>query len=106
MPHQPDITVAKTPTPSGSGSQEQAPFAPPPIEQLGVETHPNKDLCHYTSQEGLIGILTHKMMYATDATYLNDSQEAVYAVSLATKYFTDQVSTKGNRFVQAVLSIL
>jgi Protein of unknown function (DUF2971) len=55
--------------------------------KLGLKSTPTKPLCHYTSQNGLIGILKSKAMYATDAAYLNDSQEVVYAVTLAKKYF-------------------
>ena len=60
------------------------PSAPGPAE-LGLETSPTTNLCHYTSQNGLIGILDKKAIYATDASFMNDSQELVYAVSLAKK---------------------
>jgi hypothetical protein len=59
----------------------------PLAETLGFNMTPTKPLCHYTSQSGLIGILTSGTMFATDAAYLNDSQEVVYAVNLAKKYF-------------------
>jgi Protein of unknown function (DUF2971) len=62
----------------------------PLAEKLGLETTPTKPLCHYTSQTGLIGILKSKAMWATDAGYLNDSQEVIYAVNLANRYFRDR----------------
>jgi hypothetical protein len=62
----------------------------PLAERLGLETTPTKPLCHYTSQNGLIGILKDKAMWATDAAYLNDSQEFIYAVNLANRYFRDR----------------
>lgn len=60
---------------------------PPFAEKLGLVSIPTKQLCHYTSQNGLMGILKSKAMYATDAAYLNDSQEVIYAVNVAKKYF-------------------
>lgn len=40
-------------------------------------------LYHYTTAEGLEGILRHRIAWATAARYLNDAQEVRYAVSLA-----------------------
>ncbi len=37
---------------------------------------------HYTSPDGLIGILTEKQFYASDLFYLNDAAEGVYALEL------------------------
>lgn len=39
-------------------------------------------LYHYTSQEGLLGILSTKRMWATNIFYLNDSAEYTYALNL------------------------
>jgi hypothetical protein len=44
-------------------------------------------------------------MYATDAAFLNDSQEVVYAVNLAKKYFRDRPS-RGLRPVMEMMNIL
>lgn len=51
-------------------------------------------LYHYTSSEGLIGILTTRRIWATDIKYLNDSAEHDYALELVKswinqKYMTD-----------------
>lgn len=89
------------PEPTTNELQSPLPIA----EGLGLETTPTRDLCHYTSQRGLIGILKDKTMYATDATYLNDSQEVVYAVNLAKKYFKGRPS-KDLRFVMGMMNIL
>jgi len=86
-------------------NEVQARPAPPPAHRFGLETTPTSDLCHYTSQDGLIGILKHKSMYATDASYLNDSQEVVYAVNLAKKYFRDRPS-RGLRSVMEMMNVL
>ncbi len=42
-------------------------------------------LYHYTSQQGLIGIVSADELWATDIRYLNDSSEFTYAVQLAYK---------------------
>jgi hypothetical protein len=44
---------------------------------------PPEELFHYTSQQGLLGIFQSKKLWATNAQYLNDSQEMKYAISLA-----------------------
>ncbi len=75
-------------------------------EAVGLETLPEKPLCHYTSQEGLIGILTQKALYATDALYLGDMQEVVYAVNLARKYFKDMRSAARPHDIQPMLNVL
>lgn len=40
-------------------------------------------LYHYTSQQGLVGIVSNAEFWATDIRYLNDSSEFTYAVELA-----------------------
>jgi hypothetical protein len=39
-------------------------------------------LYHYTSQSGLLGILSAKTLWATRIQYLNDSTEFAYALGL------------------------
>jgi len=41
---------------------------------------------HYTSQEGLIGILSKREIWATKIHYLNDSEEMVYPFDITFKY--------------------
>jgi DUF2971 family protein len=45
-------------------------------------------LYHYTSQEGLLGILFSKTLWATRIQYLNDSTEFAYALGLLKNAFT------------------
>ena len=45
-----------------------------------------KTLYHYTTQQGLIGILESKSLYATHIRYLNDAQEFGYALSFVRDY--------------------
>jgi hypothetical protein len=40
------------------------------------------ELFHYTTADGLLGILTDRALWATDATYLNDASEFRYADEL------------------------
>jgi Protein of unknown function (DUF2971) len=44
---------------------------------------PNKTIYHYTSQSGLLGIITTKTIWATNIHYLNDASEFQVAVQLA-----------------------
>jgi len=46
-------------------------------------TNPTKPLYHYTSVQGLSGIVEKKKLWATDARYLNDSSEVSYIASIA-----------------------
>lgn len=48
-------------------------------------------LYHYTSQEGLLGILSSKTLWATRIQYLNDSTEFAYTLALLTKEFDLQL---------------
>src|SRR4051812_23669938 len=42
-------------------------------------------LFHYTSPEGLIGIVKERCLWATSAFYLNDSQELLGGIEIARK---------------------
>jgi hypothetical protein len=44
----------------------------------------NGHLCHYTTAEGLISMITKREIWATDIFYLNDKSELVYGIDLAT----------------------
>jgi hypothetical protein len=41
-----------------------------------------RELYHYTSLDGLVGIVTARAIWATDARYLNDASELTYAAEL------------------------
>lgn len=49
---------------------------------LTTETDPNDLLYHYTDVGGLLGILQHSQLWATDAEYLNDTNELRYGAEL------------------------
>ena len=44
--------------------------------------HTKKPIFHYTSPEGILGILNSKSLFATDLNYLNDKSEGIYGLSL------------------------
>lgn len=50
-----------------------------------IDISPNKKkgkIYHYTSPEGLLGIISNKQIFASDMLYLNDSAEGRYALEL------------------------
>src|ERR1700684_352024 len=56
---------------------------------------PDRIVYHYTSQRGLIGILTTKKIWATSIRYLNDSMEFAYTLDLMKAYLDSRLrSTK------------
>jgi hypothetical protein len=48
-----------------------------------LSTKPSQPLYHYTTQKGLLGIVSSKAMWVTHTQYLNDHREFVHAVDLA-----------------------
>lgn len=66
------------------------------FEKIGLITSSEgqKELFHYTSHEGLLGILNNDKIWATYIEYLNDSTELRYALNLA-------IEELNNRFEQA-----
>ena len=54
---------------------------------LADRLKPPPRLYHYTSQEGLLGILSSKTLWATRIQYLNDSTEFSYTLALLKKAF-------------------
>ena len=54
------------------------------LKDFDVDEFPKgKTIYHYTTAAGLLGILQSRMIWATEASYLNDSQEIKYGVDLA-----------------------
>jgi len=50
---------------------------------------PIASVFHYTSQKGLLGILSNKAIWATNILYLNDSSELEFAVDLVKRQISD-----------------
>jgi len=97
----PDTPMAQVENP-GKKDQIRALRREASPDKFGLETRPEKNLCHYTSQQSLIGILKERGIYATDARYLNDSQEIVYAVDLAKRYFEKRNSTRASGVLKSL----
>jgi hypothetical protein len=66
----------------------------------------NKHIYHYTTASGLLGILQSQTIWATETSYLNDSQEVKYGVDLALGELTklsEENNAKGEReFIRVV----
>ena len=58
---------------------------------------------HYTSTEGLIGILSTGKMWFTDIMYMNDSSELKYAIELIDSVIEDRVKRHTNELFSEVL---
>ena len=55
------------------------------IEELRgqlFENEPKATLYHYTSLQGLMGIIESRKLRASDVRYMNDSTELTYALNL------------------------
>jgi len=48
-------------------------------------------LYHYTTQQGLLGILHSKAMWLSNLHYLNDTSEFIYSINLAKKYIEERI---------------
>ena len=56
--------------------------------------HTKKPIFHYTSPEGILGILNSKSLFATDLNYLNDKSEGIYGLSLLQKELNSLLNGK------------
>lgn len=62
-------------------------------EFLEQSATPPSTLWHYTTQEGLLGILNNNLLWATKIHYLNDSSEFLYALKLTDRVIEERVRT-------------
>jgi hypothetical protein len=56
---------------------------------MSIETPPSI-LYHYTSQEGLLGIIKNGEVWATDISYLNDTKEYKYTIDLISEVIKER----------------
>ncbi len=54
---------------------------------------PYDTLYHYTTQTGLLGIVTNKEIWATHTQYLNDQREYLHALEIAKEEINEFIST-------------
>jgi hypothetical protein len=59
---------------------------------------------HYTDPKGLIGILTHGQLWATDIRYLNDSSELRHAEELQRKVLGELLTESPDRSLKKRLA--
>lgn len=52
------------------------------IREEMFSAHPSNTLFHYTSLQGLMGIIESRQLRASELRYMNDSTELLYAISL------------------------
>ena len=48
---------------------------------------------HYTGLKGLMGIVEHKRLWATDVRYLNDTSESTYGDARLSALLNEEMST-------------
>lgn len=59
------------------------------------KTISNDLLWHYTTPEGLTGIIESNSLWATDVFYLNDSTEIMHGINIACEIIKDKISSLG-----------
>lgn len=69
-------------------------------------TKPPKSLYHYTSAEGLLGILATKSIRATSIRYMNDTREFQLALALAEREIDARIPSNGPRYLRGMHSLL
>jgi hypothetical protein len=65
---------------------------------------PTKTLYHYTTQEGLLGIIRSREIWATHTSYLNDAKEYRYAVDVAAAEVLKRLEAGGESYRILVLA--
>ena len=60
-------------------------------------------LYHYTTREGLFGILSSLKIWASSSQFLNDASEFTYSTQLIAEIATDLKKTSTNWFEQQLL---
>ena len=58
---------------------------------------------HYTSAEGLKGIIESSSFHCTNSLFLNDSQESIFVINLVKKYINNYFKDETNTCVRASL---
>ena len=67
---------------------------------------PPEILYHYTSQDGLIGMLNTKTIWASKIHYLNDSKEFALALDLASDELTKRINAATSQGDRSRLELL
>jgi len=75
------------------------------LEDLKNQAPPEK-LYHYTSQEGVIGILSKKEFWASKIHYMNDSREYALALDLAKQDLTQRIGKESSKKERERIEVL
>lgn len=73
------------------------------LEEI-LSRKPPKSLYHYTTQEGLIGIIQKKEIWATHTQYLNDNTEYLHASDLVLKELKKRISNSSDENITNILN--
>ncbi|MFM2486282.1 DUF2971 domain-containing protein [Celerinatantimonas yamalensis] len=68
----------------------------PLVQQLFSHT-PQSNLYHYTSFAGLLGIVSSKVLWASDVRYMNDAAELHHTLDLLTEVIHDRIARGDNK---------
>jgi hypothetical protein len=66
----------------------------PTLADLDESSLPDR-VYHYTSQDGLLGVLGNKQVWATNTRFLNDSSEGLHAVEYARNVIMNKINRGG-----------
>ena len=72
--------------------------------RIGKFAERPKYLHHYTTADGLLGILKSKQIYATNSRFLNDYSEGLFGLSIAKEAIFDLTKTTKHFFEQTFLA--
>lgn len=70
---------------------------------------PSRDICHYTSLAGFLGIIRSKTLWASKIQYLNDQQDFTYATEITSDYLKQllpSLSTEDQAFAEKLIQRL
>src|SRR4030067_1963071 len=62
-----------------------------------LETHPQTILYHYTSLNGLLGIVKSRSLWASNIFYFNDASEITYARDILKRVITESKESVGKK---------
>jgi len=64
---------------------------------------PPRQLHHYTTLDGLVGITSTTSLWASDVRYLNDASELAYASDIISEIVAERVTAAGSEILRPVL---
>lgn len=67
-----------------------------------IDTDNIKEICHYTSLNGLKSILKNKSIWFSDLDFLNDTSEMEYGLTMIRKYLDENSNNYDNNFIQKI----